>query len=34
MVNYWGSNQSAKDGLINRRQKELEYANTNGDKGG
>jgi GH24 family phage-related lysozyme (muramidase) len=28
ILKYWGSNESVKQGLINRRQKELNYANT------
>ena len=34
MVKYWGKNESTKEGLISRRNTELEYANTNGSKGG
>jgi GH24 family phage-related lysozyme (muramidase) len=33
MPKYWGSNQSAKNGLINRRNAEVYYANTNGQGG-
>lgn len=31
MPKYWGSNQSAKNGLINRRNAEVAYANSNGE---
>lgn len=34
MIKYWGKNESKKEGIINRRNSELEYANTNGSKGG
>ena len=34
ILNYWGSNESAKAGLLNRRKKELAYANSDGSGGG
>lgn len=33
MPKYWGTVESAKEGLINRRQAEVYYANTNGEGG-